>query len=298
MDRHWLARAGSVRLVLGAGGQVLLSGARRRTMFERFTDRARRVIVLAQEEARLLNHAYIGTEHILLGLIREGEGVAAEALESLGISLDAVRQQVEEIIGQGQEAPSGHIPFTPRAKKVLELSLRESLQLGHNYIGTEHILLGLIREGDGVAAQVLVRLGADLNRVRHQVIQLIASRPLREGAPGPEVQARLDVAEIRLAVLEHRVGTGPDASDLDEQIAQVRREKESAVDARDFEQAAERRNREKELLASKAARQEQWVAAHSTLPVLAERVQQLADEIERLRALLREHGIDPQDKTA
>ena len=267
-------------------------------MFERFTDRARRVIVLAQEEARMLNHNYIGTEHILLGLIHEGEGVAAEALESLGISLDAVRQQVEEIIGQGQEAPSGHIPFTPRAKKVLELSLRESLQLGHNYIGTEHILLGLIREGDGVAAQVLVRLGADLNLVRHQVIQLIARRPLREGAPGPEVQARLDVVEIRLAVLEHRVGTGPDTSDLDEQIAQVRREKESAVDAGDYEQAAARRNREKELLAAKAARQEQWVAGHLALPLLAERVQQLADEIERLRALLREHGIDPQDKTA
>src|ERR1700756_1770647 len=142
-------------------------------MFERFTDRARRVVVLAQEEARMLNHNYIGTEHILLGLIHEGEGVAAKALESLGISLDAVRQQVEEIIGQGQQAPSGHIPFTPRAKKVLELSLREALQLGHNYIGTEHILLGLIREGDGVAAQVLVKLGADLNRVRQQVIQLL-----------------------------------------------------------------------------------------------------------------------------
>ena len=121
-------------------------------MFERFTDRARRVVVLAQEEARMLNHNYIGTEHILLGLIHEGEGVAAKGLESLGISLEAVRSQVEEIIGQGQQAPSGHIPFTPRAKKVLELSLREALQLGHNYIGTEHILLGLIREGEGVAA--------------------------------------------------------------------------------------------------------------------------------------------------
>jgi ATP-dependent Clp protease ATP-binding subunit ClpC len=143
-------------------------------MFERFTDRARRVVVLAQEEARMLNHNYIGTEHILLGLIHEGEGVAAKALESLGISLEGVRQQVEEIIGQGQQAPSGHIPFTPRAKKVLELSLREALQLGHNYIGTEHILLGLIREGEGVAAQVLVKLGADLNRVRQQVIQLLS----------------------------------------------------------------------------------------------------------------------------
>ena len=133
-------------------------------MFERFTDRARRVVVLAQEEARMLNHNYVGTEHVLLGLIREGEGVAARALGSLGISLEAVRQQVEEIIGQGQRAPSGHIDFTPRAKKVLELSSREAVQLGRNYIGTEHILLGLIREGEGVAAQVLARLGADLNR--------------------------------------------------------------------------------------------------------------------------------------
>ncbi|MAT17107.1 MAG: NDP-hexose 4-ketoreductase [Leifsonia sp.] len=143
-------------------------------MFERFTDRARRVVVLAQEEAKMLNHNYIGTEHILLGLIHEGEGVAAKALEELGISLDAVREQVQDIIGQGQQQPTGHIPFTPRAKKVLELSLREALQLGHSYIGTEHILLGLIREGEGVAAQVLVKLGADLNRVRQQVIQLLS----------------------------------------------------------------------------------------------------------------------------
>jgi ATP-dependent Clp protease ATP-binding subunit ClpC len=142
-------------------------------MFERFTDRARRVVVLAQEEARTLNHNYIGTEHVLLGLIHEGEGVAAKALESLGISLEAVRRQVEEIIGQGQQAPSGHIPFTPRAKKALELSLREALQLGHSSIGTEHILLGLIGEGEGVAAQVLVKLGADLDRVRQQVTRLL-----------------------------------------------------------------------------------------------------------------------------
>ncbi len=149
-------------------------------LFERFTDRARRVVVLAQEEARLLNHNYIGTEHILLRLIHDGEGVAAKALESLNISLEAVRSQVEEIIGQGGSSPSGHIPFTPRAKKVLELSLREALQLGHNYIGTEHILLGLIREGEGVAAQVLVKLGADLSRVRQQVIQLLS------GYQGPQ----------------------------------------------------------------------------------------------------------------
>ena len=152
-------------------------------MFERFTDRARRVVVLAQEEARLLNHSYIGTEHILLGLIHEGEGVAAKALESLGISLEAVRSQVEEIIGQGGSSPSGHIPFTPRAKKVLELSLREALQLGHNYIGTEHILLGLIREGEGVAAQVLVKLGADLSP------RPPAGHPAPVGLPGPRRHA-------------------------------------------------------------------------------------------------------------
>ena len=157
-------------------------------MFERFTDRARRVVVLAQEEARLLNHNYIGTEHILLGLIHEGEGVAAQALTQLGVSLEAVRAQVEEIIGQGQSAPTGHIPFTPRAKKVLELSLREALELGHDYIGTEHILLGLLREGGGVAAQVLVRLGADLEGVRQVVVQMLAGYagavPVEQGPSG------------------------------------------------------------------------------------------------------------------
>jgi ATP-dependent Clp protease ATP-binding subunit ClpC len=277
-------------------------------MFERFTDRARRVVVLAQDEARRLNHNYIGTEHILLGLIHEGEGVAARALQSLGISLEAVRQQVEEIIGRGQQVPSGHIPFTPRAKKVLELSLRESLQLGHNYIGTEHILLGLIREGDGVAAQVLVRLGADLNRVREQVIQLLHGHQAEESVSDPfvarelrllpAVKTRLEAVEQRLTAIEQRVGIVPDTSDLDEQIEIVRTEKEAAVDAHDYSQAASLRNREKELLASKAARQEQWVAGHPASADLAERCQQLADEIERLRAALRQHGIDPQDKPA
>ncbi len=265
-------------------------------MFERFSDRSRRVVVLAQTEARRLDHNYIGTEHILLGLISEGEGVAARALESLGISLDAARQQVEEIIGQGQQVPSGHIPFTPRAKKVLELSLREALQLGQNYIGTEHILLGLIREGDGVAAQVLVRLGTDLNRVRQQVIQLLHGYPAEE--PGPGVDVRLEIFEQRLTAIEQRVGIGPDTGDLDEQIKVVRAEKEAAVDARDFEQAASLRDQERQLLADKAARQEQWAAGHPAKPDLAERWRQLADEVERLRALLRQHDIDPQDKPA
>jgi ATP-dependent Clp protease ATP-binding subunit ClpC len=143
-------------------------------VFERFTDRARRVLVLAQEEARLLNHGFIGTEHILLGLIHEGEGLAAEALAALGISLEAVRAEVEETIGVSGSAPMDPVPFTPRAKKVLELSLREALQMGHQYIGTEHILLGLVREGEGVAATVLVGLGAELPRVRQVVITLIS----------------------------------------------------------------------------------------------------------------------------
>ena len=277
-------------------------------MFERFTDRARRVVVLAQEEARMLNHNYIGTEHILLGLIHEGEGVAAKALESLGISLEAVRQQVEEIIGQGQQAPSGHIPFTPRAKKVLELSLREALQLGHNYIGTEHILLGLIREGEGVAAQVLVKLGADLNRVRQQVIQLLHGHrdeepeglhaALRERGLLSGVVARVNAIDSRLSAVEQRVGTGPDTGDLDQQIEKVQRDRQAAADAQEYEQAASLRDREKELLAEKASRQQQWAAVHPGLPSLAGKLRRLSDEVERLRALLREHGVEPEGGAA
>jgi ATP-dependent Clp protease ATP-binding subunit ClpC len=195
-------------------------------MFERFTSRARRVVVLAQEEARMLNHDYIGTEHILLGLIHEGEGVAAKALKSLGISLDAVRQQVEEIIGQGQQAPSGHIPFTPRAKKVLELSLREARRLGHNYIGTEHILLGLIHEGDGVGAQVLRGFGVDFNRARQQIIQLLhgwqeeevpLSESLAAASPGEldDLRDRLAAFTARLTAIERRLRESPTAPRAD-----------------------------------------------------------------------------------
>jgi ATP-dependent Clp protease ATP-binding subunit ClpC len=179
-------------------------------MFERFTDRARRVVVFAQDEARGLNHNWIGTEHLLLAVIREGQGVGAKALESMQISLDAARQQVESIIGRGQEpVGDGHIAFTPRAKKVLELSLREALQLGHNYIGTEHILLGLIREGDGVAALVLVNLGSDLNRARQQVIQLLHGHEGRRtsiATIGEELADRLASMAARLAVIERRLG--------------------------------------------------------------------------------------------
>ncbi len=168
-------------------------------MFERFTDRARRVVVLAQVEARSLNHNYIGTEHILLGLIHEGDGVAAKALESVDISLGGVRNAVEEIIGQGVDEPTGHIPFTPRAKKVLELSLREALGLGHNYIGTEHILLGLLREGQGVAAQVLIALGADLQRIRRVVIGLLQGHAGPSGEPVDEPERLLSLLNDPLA---------------------------------------------------------------------------------------------------
>ena len=256
----------------------------------------------------MLNHNYIGTEHLLLGLIHEGQGVAAKALESLGISLEAVRQQVEEIIGQGQQAPPGHIPFTPRAKKVLELSLREARQLGHDYIGTEHILLGLIREGEGVAAQVLVKLGGDLNRVRQQVIQVLHGRrgrepesppasPRERGLP-PEITVRLDAIDSRLSAVEQRTGTGPDTGDLDQQIEQVLRDRHAAVDAQEYERAAALRDQEKDLLAEKALRQQQWAATHPDLPALAEKVRQLSDEIAHLHALLQEHGIEPKDGAA
>jgi ATP-dependent Clp protease ATP-binding subunit ClpC len=277
-------------------------------MFERFTDGSRRVVVLAQEEAKMLNHDYVGTEHILLGLLDEGDGLAARSLESLGISLDAVRQQVEEIIGRGQQAPSGHIPFTPRAKKVLELSLSESLRLGHGYIGTEHILLGLIREGDGVAAQVLVKLGADLNRVREQVLQLLhgyhgpdaesaGSQPggrARAGLPD-DALARFDALDRRLTALERWVSMQPDLEDLDQEIAQVRRDKEAATARQDSQVATALRDKEKQLLADRADREKEWAGSAAGRRTVARELDRLTTELERLRATLREHGIEPGD---
>jgi ATP-dependent Clp protease ATP-binding subunit ClpC len=270
------------------------------SMFERFTDRARRVVVLAQEEARMLNHDYIGTEHILLALIHEESGVAAQALESLGITEEAARQQVEEITGRGQQdPPRGHIPFTPRAKKTLQLSMREAIALGHAYIGTEHILLGLVREDDGVAIRVLNGLGADPTRVRQQVIQRVHARRVQEEpatgrATGrgkrkelSELRGHLASLDWRLSVLEQRVGTAPDLAELDQEITQVRSDKESAIDAQDFENAAVLRDREQQLLRDKAARQQEWADLPS-----------LSDEVERLRDLLRRYGIDPQDGAA
>jgi ATP-dependent Clp protease ATP-binding subunit ClpC len=176
-------------------------------MFERCTDRARRAVALAQAEAKMLHHDSIGTEHLLLGLLDEGEGVAAHALKDLGIGLEAARQQVEAKIGQGQQPPTEYLPFTPRAKKVLELSLREALQLGHNYIGTEHLLLGLIREGEGVAAQTLVTLGADLHRVRQQVLMILSGAASPQAAAGSRPAQATWSEQIlqRLEALEHRL---------------------------------------------------------------------------------------------
>ena len=211
-------------------------------------------------------------------MIHESEGVAAKALESLGISLEAVRAQVEESIGQGQRAPTGHIPFTPRAKKVLELSLREALQLGHNYIGTEHILLGLIREGEGVAAQVLAAVGVDHAEVREEVRWLLTG----EGEPaGPRTRL------VRMTVPE-------DLRELDEQIAQVRRQKEAAIEANDVDGAAALRDRQRQLRADRARREQQWMADVDLAAVIEEN-QRLHHEVERLLGLLRQRGIEPDD---
>jgi ATP-dependent Clp protease ATP-binding subunit ClpA len=296
-------------------------------MFERFTDQARRVLALAREEARMRNCNRVGTEHLLLGLIHERDGLAAVALESLGISAGAIRQQVEEIIGQYPEPSAGYAEYTMRAKKALDLSRREALQLGHNHIGTEHLLLSLIREGEGPAAQVLLELGADLSLVRQQVLMLLgddvdegeaaAAAPRtgvpaapRPGAPGVPVAAvgesrllvellqRIEDMDARLSSVEQRLGAGPDVRDLDQQIAQARRDKESAVGAEDYENAAALRNREHQLLADKASRQKEWATAHLDLPAVADKLHVLTDEVARLRALLRQKGIEPRDGAA
>jgi ATP-dependent Clp protease ATP-binding subunit ClpC len=277
-------------------------------MFERFTDRARRVVVLAQEEARMLNHNYIGTEHLLLGLVHEGRGVAAQALEAAGISLEAVRQQVEQIIGRGQQAPRGHIPFTPRARKVMELALGESDALGHGHVDTEHLLLGLIREGHGVAANVLTRLGGDLNSVRQQVIRLLPGQA-GTGAIGAgrrpgkrererlidDAIARIGYVDQRLAAVERWVGLEPDLNDLDQEITHVRREKESAIDSQEFEAAAALRDKEKELFDRRITREQEWNGAAEGRLSMAAELSRVNAELERLRAILREHGIEPGD---
>jgi ATP-dependent Clp protease ATP-binding subunit ClpA len=235
-------------------------------MFERFTNQSRRVVVLAQEEARVLNHNYIGTEHLLLGLLHEGSSTAATALTSAGITLEAARAEVDSIIGQGTQVPAGHIPFTARAKKCLELSLREALQLGDNYIGTGHLLLGLIRTGDGVGTQVLERLGADLGQLRDRVTVDLENDPEAGEGPGepPLVRPRrqgdpirrlLDTIDNRLSSIEGHLGitqAGPEAGPA-------------------------------------------GASAETSGLAAAAEIGRLNAEVIRLKALLREHDIDPDE---
>ena len=245
-------------------------------MFQRFTDRARRAVHLAQDEARLLRHDYIGTEHLLLALLYEEEGVAAKALASLSISREDVRVQAEEIIGYGQSAAAGPIPFTAPAKKALELSLREALQLGHHYIGTGHLLLGLLREGEGIAAQVLTGLGTDHARVRDRVLDLLADGC---GQADPQTQLVADLV------------------DAAEQLTQVRRQKETAFDAGDLDNASALRDRERQLLADKMRLEQKLTVGVRGQAIVAEN-QRLHRELDRLRHLLHQHGVEPDGSTA
>ena len=289
-------------------------------MFERFTDQARRVVVVAQEESALLGHDYIGTEHILLGLLGAGDGVAAGALEARGVSRTAAREQVEEIVGRGSHQVSGHIPFTPRAKKVLELSFREAMQLGHSYIGSEHILLGLIREGEGVGAQVLTRLGVDLKRTYPEVTgQLQAGERLKpayarafrrsdRSAGLDAIAGRLDAIASQLAVITSKLGIGAEPGRepapgpepapapepvpeelrrLGRRIDEVRAEKEAAIDAQDFERAVTLRDEERGLLELRDTEQRRWLAAATEL-------EQLRRLVTSLQAQLRKHGLEPE----
>ncbi len=281
-------------------------------MFETFTDRARRVVVLAQEEARMLNHNYIGTEHLLLGLSHEGQGVAAKTLESLGIGLEAVRQQVEEIIGPGSQPPSGHIPFTTRARQSLELARHESAGPGRNSTDTDHILLGLLGVPDSAAARILVNLGADPGRVRQHVIDLLRVDPGTEAAAAGEPSQLLArsgsreyavdkaygdaLASIgeRLSAIERLLGIsrsrpGP----YDGQIAQLGRAKEAAINSGDLEQAAALRDQEKRLIArNEANAREQERSGPDVGSALAEAAR-LGAEVARLQELLRAHGLNP-----
>jgi ATP-dependent Clp protease ATP-binding subunit ClpC len=261
-------------------------------MFERFTDKARRTVVLAQEEATLLEHDHIGTEHILLGLLRETGGAAASALTSIGVGLEAARASVESAGGRGPGA-TGHIPFTPEAKRTLELALREALQLGHDYIGTGHILLGLTADPGCKGAQVLMELSVGLDAVRQRVIELRPAdqpRVARRTRPPGGVESASRIADLaaRLAAVERRVGTAPDLTGLDGQIARLRRQKETAIDAQDFRQAEALSDNETALLVERDRQAQEWMQR----PSLAAEVAQLRTKLERLSAVLREHGLD------
>ena len=268
-------------------------------MFERFTDRARRAIMLAQEEARELGHSYLGTEHLLLGMLRDDSGVAASALASLGITLEAAREAVAATVGRGAGQPAGHIPITPPAKRSLELALRESLQLGCDYIGPEHILLGVIHSDSSVAARTMAGLGAPPDGVRQRVIEMLPRRSgsrlgeragtaLRQ-SPDSETARRLDALAARLAAVEHWTGMKPDLTELDRVIDGLRRDKDAAIDAKDFKRAEDLSDTETELLLDRDATAREWTER----PPLATEVAELRAEVIRLAAILREHGIDP-----
>ena len=241
------------------------------SMFRRFSPQAREVIISAQQEARALHHNFIGTEHLLLGLLRDRDGAAGRALHALGVSPEAARQQVLDIIGEGKQEPTGHIPFTPRSKRALELAVREAVRLGHLHVGTEHILLGLVSEGDGVAWHVLDRLGATMPRVRHQVIELVHQDRPRPG----------------------QVITPPGIRDYDVRIELARQAKDEAVDAKDFERAAAARESEKELVAGRDHLIAQW-SAGVDVATLGRELDWLRDEVTRLQGLLLRHGIEPE----
>jgi len=278
-------------------------------MLERFSDQACRVVVRARDEARALNHSWIGTEHLMLALIGEGSGMAAQVLESLGISLEATRWLVEVIIGRVEQAPSGQLQFTPRAAKVLELA--SGLSHGYDHVGSWHILLGLLREGDGVGAMVLVTLGADQNRVGLRVTQLL-NMDRGEEVPGEgsglderararlldNPLARIDALDLRLASVERSLSLHPDPGDLDQQTVTVRRETAATVDMQEFEAATELRlyrPRRPELRSPRQSRLERATAGQ--LP-LARELARVYAELDKLRAVLREHGIDPGDDPA
>lgn len=289
-------------------------------MFGRFTDQARRVVVHAQEEARMNGRARVGTEHILIGLFMAGDSLAVLALESEGITLEAVRRQLGDTGAGSAQAPSlGYLPYEREAKQALDLSRREALQLGHHHISPEHILLALIRVGDGNAARLLAELDADPGQLRGQVNLLLDADTKGDGGQGPGTEhgaLRGDLApdgentllptllglieslDTRLSAVERRVGARPDVGDLDHQIARARRCKEAAVGAEDYENAASLRDYERELLMAKAARQQEWDAAQPDLPSLADGFRELSDEVARLRGLLRQHGIQPRDGAA
>jgi prophage maintenance system killer protein len=262
---------------------ALLAPRRTRVSPRGFTDRHKQAVDLAMEQARQLGHDHLGTEHLLLGLLGAGDGVAVQVLESMGIALEEVRSRVEAIVGRGPgaSARTGRILPTPQARRVLGLTLREALALGHNDVGTGHLLLALLREGHGIAAQVLTPLGADHARVREQVLGLMASADEQAGP-----QTRL----VRMAI-------PAGLADAVEQLAQVQRQRKAALDAEDLEAAAALRDREDQLHASKLRLEQQWAAGVDVQAVIAEN-QRVHRELDRMRGLLREHGIEPDDGTA